>query len=151
MKLPHPYFLFQLTFKLRQPSTQRMIATITKIVKTWRYVSTGIHGMGAEEFLFQKKEFGHIHWNGDLDILFGKQLTAELTKNNLVQQHKFVPEIAITYPLTGPDSISFAITLLWFSYLLQLKKSASNDSAIIANTQKELEAISFYPLIEHLV
>jgi hypothetical protein len=147
MKLPHPYFFYQLTFKLRQPSTQKLIAKVAKVLSTWKGVTTGIHRMGATEFLFQKKEFGHIHWNGDLDILFGKQLTAELLKQNLVQQHKFVPEIAITYQLTGPDPISFAITLLRFSYLLQLKKSATEDQQVIADAQKELEAISFYPLI----
>ncbi|MDB5087526.1 MAG: hypothetical protein JWR09_1520 [Mucilaginibacter sp.] len=151
MKFPHPYFFYQLSFKLRQPSTQRLITKVAKTVKTWNGVTKGIHRMGAKEFLIQKKEFGHIHWNGDLDILFGKPLTVELVKLNLVQRHKFVPEIAITYPLTGPDSIFLAITLLRFSYLLQLKKSVTGDSRVIADSQKELEAISFYPLIKHLV
>jgi hypothetical protein len=128
-----------------------LITKVAKTVKTWNGVTTGIHRMGAKEFLIQKKEFGHIHWNGDLDILFGKPLTVELVKLNLVQRHKFVPEIAITYPLTGPDSIFLAITLLRFSYLLQLKKSVTGDSRVIADSQKELEAISFYPLIKHLV
>ena len=151
MKFSHPYFFYQLSFKLGQPSIQRLIAKIAKTVKTWNGVTTGIHRMGAKKFLFQKKEFGHIHWNGDLDIQFGKPLTAELLKQGLVRQHKFVPEITITYPLTGQESISFAISLLRFSYLLKLKQSATAKPKVYSKVQKELESILFYPLIEHLI
>jgi hypothetical protein len=151
MKFPHPYFFYQLSFKLRQPFTQRLIAKIAKTIKTWNGVTIGIHRMGAKEFLFQKKEFGHIHWNGDLDILFGKPLTAELLKLNLVQRHKFVPEIAVTYSLKNRDSIPFAISLLRFSYLVHLKKQSAENPTVVAVTQKELETFPFYHLIKHLL
>jgi hypothetical protein len=151
MKLPHTYFIYQLSFKLTRPSIQILITKIAKTVKDWNGVTTGVHMMGAMEFLIQQKEFGHIHWNGDLDILFGKPLTAELLKLNLVQRHKFVPEIAITYPLGNSDSISFAILLLRFSYLVHLKKQSADNPAVVARTQNELETFSFYQGIKHLL
>ena len=148
MKFLHPYFFCQLWFKLSRPSTQRLIAKIANAVKTWEGVTTGIHRMGAKGFLIQKSEFGHIHWNGDLDILFGKRLTAELLKLNLVQRHKFVPEIAVTYSLNDRDAIPFAVLLLRFSYLLQLKKRSADNPTAIALVQKELEMFSFYHQLE---
>lgn len=78
-------------------------------------IPVGIHNMGGKEFRLAKKEIGHMHWNGDLDILFGKQLTDELLKLNLVQQHKYVPGAAIAYPVLREQNIPFAVFLLRFS------------------------------------
>ncbi len=53
---------------------QKIITQIESIILSWDDVTTGTHDMGGREFLFRKEEIGHMHWNGDLDILFGKQL-----------------------------------------------------------------------------
>jgi hypothetical protein len=90
MKIPHPYFIYQLQFLVTKPYAQNLISQIEECVFRWDNTSSGIHSMGGRGFYFQKKEFAHVHWNGDLDIYLGKGLTAELLKQNLVQEHKFV-------------------------------------------------------------
>ncbi len=130
---------------------QKLITEIENNTLLWDDVTVGIHNMGGKEFLFRKKEIGHIHWNGDLDILFGKQLTNELLKLNLVQQHKYVPSEAITYPVLREQNIPFAVSLLRFSYLIQQKKASANNHQIINDIEVELDKISFYPLVKHLI
>lgn len=130
---------------------QKLITQIEEIVLSWNEVTTGIHPMGGREILFRKKEVGHIHWNGDLDILFGKQLTAEFLKQNLVKHHKYVPTAAITYPFVSEKNIPFAVSLLRFSYLIQIKKASANNHQIINDIEIELDKILFYPLVKHLI
>ena len=130
---------------------QSLITQIEHIILPWDGVTVESHNMGGKEFLYRKKEIGHIHWNGDLDILFGKPLTSELLKRNLVQQHKYVPGAAVTYPVLLDEDIPFAISLLRLSYLLHEKKATSNNEQITSEVNVELGKISFYPLIKHLI
>ena len=144
MKVLHPYFFYQLKFIMTKANTQKLITQVKEKVLLWDEVSTGIHTMGGVEFLFREKEIGHIHWNGDLDIKFGKRLTEELLIQSIVQQHKFVPSVAITYPLLSNENIPFAFLLLRLSYLIQQKKVASNKDLISHQIETELEAIKLY-------
>ncbi len=130
---------------------QSLITQIERIISLWDEVTAKRHNMGGKEFLYCKKEIGHIHWNGDLDILFDKPLTDELLKHNLVQQHKYVPSAAVTFQVLREEHIPFAISLLRFSYLIQAKKATSNNKQITSEINVELDKISFYPLVKHLI
>jgi hypothetical protein len=124
MNTVHPAYLYFLPFKIMKPHIQKMIAEIEAKVLTWNGVRSGDHRMGAREFLYGKKEIGHIHWNGDLDIVFGKQITEKLLKRKSVQKHAYVPDVAITFKIKSDDDILFALSLLRYSYLL--KRNASS-------------------------
>lgn len=129
---------------------QSLITQIERILLSWDDVTVESHNMGGKEFLYRKKEIGHIHGNGDLDIFFDEPLTDELLKHNLVQQHKYVPSAAVTFPVLLEKDIPFAISLLRFSYLIHTKKVTSNNEQITSDVNVELGKISFYPLVKHL-
>jgi hypothetical protein len=126
----HPAYFYNLAFRVIMPNTQKWIAEIEQSVLTWHGVSAEIHPMGGVAFLFQRKEIGHVHWNGDLDIVFGEKLTKELLKTGKVEKHKFVPSSAVTFPLKSKMSIDFAVRLLHLSYLRILKIVDDDDLAI---------------------
>ena len=74
-------------------------------------------------FLFRHKEFGHIHNNGTLDIIFSENIAAQLLQKNIVQRHSYVPKVGVTYIVSSEDKILFALSLLQFSYLLKAKEN----------------------------
>ena len=119
MKTIHPAYFYFLPFKVTKPHVQKIITEIETKVLTWSGMCSGDHSMGAREFSYGKKEIGHIHWNGDLDIVFGKRITERLLKRTEVQKHAYVPDVAITFKITGDDDIPFALALLRYSYLLK--------------------------------
>jgi hypothetical protein len=123
IKMVHPAYLYFLPFKITRPHIQKIIAEIEAKVLTWNSVRSGEHKMGAREFLYGKKEIGHIHWNGDLDIVFGKQITGRLLKRERVQKHAYVPDVAITFKIKGDSDIPFALSLLRYSRLLKRGRS----------------------------
>jgi hypothetical protein len=110
-----------LPFRITKPGVQKIIAEIEATVLAWKGVRSANHRMGAREFLVGHKEIGHIHWNGDLDIVFGEQITQRLLKRKGVLKHTFVPDIAITFKITGDGDVLFAMALLRYSYLLKRK------------------------------
>jgi hypothetical protein len=130
-------FLYQLQFKFLKPNTQKLIKQLELEVLEWNGVTSGVHPMGGIEFSFRGKEIGHIHWNGDLDIVFGKKKTTELLKTGKVCQHRFVPTSAITFPLVKRGDAKYGLALLRFSYL-RILKSKVQDPGIEAFVEREL-------------
>jgi uncharacterized protein YqgQ len=130
MKFPHPAFFYHIQFFVMKPHTQKLISQIEERILEWNNTHSGIHSMGGKGLYFEEKEFGHIHWNGDVDIVFGKELTTELLKQNLVQRHKYVPGVAITFHLNNVADVQSAISLLRLAYLKTVKKESSRNDKI---------------------
>jgi len=120
MKWPHPAYVYNLFYKLTQARLQQLIAAIEKDILTWNGLSAHEHTMGGIAFKYNRKEIGHVHWNGDLDIIFGPKLTGEILKIEAVKRHLFVPDVAVTFPIRCAEDLPFAIALLRLSYLLRL-------------------------------
>lgn len=75
------------------------------------------------EFCLGKKEIGHIHWDGDLDVLFAKAIRDPLMKAHLVEVHKGVPASGwTTFRVAAPEDTERAWQLLLFSCLQKAKK-----------------------------
>jgi hypothetical protein len=135
----HPSYYYQRIFRLTKPRVQEWIAEIERIVSKWPDVTSEIHAMGGIGFLFQRKEIGHIHWNGDLDIVFGRELTEKLLQSGKVQQHRFVPSAAVTFSLSNEEDIDFAVTLLRFSQLRIIQRKKMDDDAVKNHFESELK------------
>jgi hypothetical protein len=67
------------------------------------------------------------------DIIFGKKITKELLKTEKVEQHKFVPSSAFTFPLRNEVSIDFAIRTR-FKIDLKFGKFNSKASTLFLTT-----------------
>ncbi len=115
-----------------------MTADIENEILKWDETSIGKGDFGAKTFLYRGKEFGHIHKDGTLDIVFGKQLTAELLQQKLVQKHLYVPDAAVTYKVSGEEKIPFAVSLLRFSYLIHFIKDNENDMTAKRTFESEM-------------
>lgn len=111
---------------------------IENVILQWYKTSIGNGDFGARTFLYHRKEFGHIHKNGDLDISFNKKITTELLQKNLVQKHLYVPETSITYNVTSEEKVPFALSLLRFSYLIHFIKTNENDTVSQSIFESEL-------------
>ncbi|HEY5823781.1 MAG TPA: luciferase family protein [Cyclobacteriaceae bacterium] len=146
----HPAFVFNLPYLVTKPLTQKLLRNIETEVLKWDDTTSGIHSMGGIGFYFLQREFGHIHWNGDLDIVFGRPLTSELLKSNHVQRHNYAAEVAITFKLKDTNDIPSANSLLRLAYLKVLKKAPCVNCKMI-NVQAELDKLSFDPDIKGLI
>jgi len=121
--MTHPAFFYHLLFRITRPVVQKWIGQIEDQVMTWHGLGSFPHPMGGKAFFFQQTEIGHIHWNGNLDIVVGHPLTSELLTLDGIQPHRFVPGRAITFPVRKAENIFLAISLLRFSYLLQWRNT----------------------------
>jgi len=68
-----------------------LISEIESYVLSLPYTKVSNHQMGGREFWVKGKEIGHIHRNGDLDILFTKAIRNKLLSHNLIEIHKWIP------------------------------------------------------------
>lgn len=135
----HPAFYYHLFFRITRPAIQKLIGRIEDQVTTWHGLGAFPHPMGGKAFFFHETEIGHIHWNGHLDIVFGRELTSELLTLDRIQQHRFVPDRAITFPILKEQDIFFAISLLRFSYLLKLRHTY--DDVLMMETYMDNEMV----------
>ena len=138
MKFIHPAFFYHLVFKVSKPEIQKLISEIENTITEWPGLHTAVHEMGGIVFLHDQTEIGHIHWNGNLDIVFGEHLTSQLMKLRKIKHHNFLPESAITFPLVNRDDIPFAMSLLQFSYLRLLKRNSDDALMIEAYVENEI-------------
>ena len=130
-------FVYHFLFKITNPHIQKLVQELERIVLAWTGVSSGIHPMGGKAFTLYGREIGHIHWNGDLDIIFGRQLTAELMRLGLARAHKIVSEVAITFSLQNTEHLPIAVSLLRFSYLRILTRLADTDLELKTYVERE--------------
>ena len=138
MKFIHPAFFYHLVFKVSKPEIQKLIGEIENTITEWPGLHTAIHEMGGVVFLYDQTEIGHIHWNGNLDSVFGKHLTSQLVRLGNIKHHNFLPGSAITFPVVNREDIPFAISLLQFSYLRLLRKIGDNVLMIEAYIENEI-------------
>ncbi|MCU0440948.1 MAG: DUF5519 family protein [Bacteroidia bacterium] len=97
---------------------------IQENVLNWPGTSVAPHRFGGIEFQFNGKEFGHIHSNGMLDILFTKKIREQLVAENLTQIHHLLPQTGWTsfYSRNQPEYFEQALKLLRLNYLLHYYK-----------------------------
>lgn len=112
-----------------------LVEALEQAFKEWSELSDDInnqtdvvpHERGGREFRWQTTEIGHIHWHGDLDILFNRKLRTALVEAGIVETHKWVPESGwTTFRLRQASGINTALSLLRLSYLhKRLRKSTT--------------------------
>lgn len=114
-------WIFDATFVLWNavfnPNLTQALDVIENRVAAWNDVTLRVHKFGGIQFNYKKKEIGHIHSNGILDILFSIK-----TKKYLIQQghalehHLFKKSGWVTFYIHSEGDIEKAIWLLKLSY-----------------------------------
>lgn len=131
MIIPNPVFFYQLYFFISKPKIRHLIKQVEVSTSAWPYISAKTHALGGREFDLNNKEIAHIHWNGDLDILFNQNLVKELINQNLAKQHTFVPGKAITYAIKKDSDVRPAVNLIRLAYLVHARKAAQQDDKLL--------------------
>jgi hypothetical protein len=79
---------------------------------------------GGRQFEWMGKEIGHIHWYGDLDILFKKDIHDAMIKEGAAKEHKWVPGSGwVTFAVKTEEDVAHALALLQFSYYQKRKRA----------------------------
>lgn len=86
-------------------------------VLLWDNTNAHLHKFGGIQFDVNKKEIGHIHSNGILDILFSREIKAQLIKEGKAKEHHTFPNSGwITFYIKTREDKTIAIELLKYSY-----------------------------------
>jgi hypothetical protein len=93
---------------------------IEEEVLSWQKTKSGFHKYGGIQFDTGKKEIGHIHSNGLLDILFSKEIKERLiAENKVIEHHIFKNSGWISFFIRTKQDKNAALELLKYSYELK--------------------------------
>lgn len=75
------------------------------------------HRFGGIEYLYGKREIGHVHGNYLVDIPFPKKVRNELVSKGLAEPHHILPDSGwISFYIRSKSDVESAIGLLKKSY-----------------------------------
>ena len=143
MTIPNPVFFYQLFFYFSRPQVRKFIRQIEKETTRWPFLMVKTHPFGGREFNLDDREVAHIHWNGDLDILFKSDLVHELITQKIAGKHRFVPGKAVTFKLGSRKDLPDAIALMRLSYLIHEKKATKDDPKLLAATEQRIKELPY--------
>jgi len=108
---------------LRKPWLIQTIEEIEKEISEWQGVQVGLHKYGGLEFRFNNREFGHIHSNGILDILFTRAIKEKVIQAYHAKEHHVFPLSGwISFYINSISDKEYALELLKLSYTNALAK-----------------------------
>jgi hypothetical protein len=101
-----------------QNSKQELVSKIVEAVQAWPGISVAPHRFGGQEFRLGKREVGHIHRHGMVDIPFHKSLRDVLVAEGLAEAHHLLADSGwITYYVRTEHDVKHAIWLYRLAYL----------------------------------
>ena len=90
---------------------------IRETVGSWPGVTTKPHRFGGTEYLYGKKEMGHVHGDRLADLPMPRPLHDELIASGRAQPHHILPETGwISVWIDGPGDVSGVIELFRMQY-----------------------------------
>lgn len=102
---------------LLYPERLRAMHQVEKVIVSWPGVTTKIHRFGGTEFNFGRREIGHLHGNGLLDIPFTRPLRDEAVQAGRARPHHIFPRSAwVSFPIGAGSDVPNAIALLRRNY-----------------------------------
>lgn len=115
------YYLKFYTY-LTRPHLLDWIDDIEQQVLTWPGVSMQTHKYGGLQFNLGRREIGHIHSNGLLDMLLSRRLKQELMPDGRIQDHhSFKNSGWISFYINTSRDKVHAVELLRFGYMRLLQ------------------------------
>ena len=101
----------------RHPAKVRAMHTLEAQVLNWPGVSTRIHRFGGTEFRVNRREIGHLHGHGLLDILFTRTIRDDVVGSSVAKPHHIFPQSAwVSFDLRDPADVPVALALLRRNY-----------------------------------
>jgi len=122
-------------------------------VASWPQISVHPHRFGGREFRFANAEVGHVHDGGIVDIPFPRSVRDELLKENLAEEHRWVPNSGwVTFRVRSDSDLQHAVWLMRLSYFRYALKTAPNPRELFAEASRELHLTApFEVLLQQFV
>jgi hypothetical protein len=116
--------LLNLWTLIANPKLLGYIDDIEKQVLEWDNTNSTIHKYGGLQLNLKKRELGHIHSNGILDILLSRKLKEELMQQDsrIKKHHSFIYSGWISFYIKDAIDKEFAIELLALAYKMHSYK-----------------------------
>ena len=103
---------------------QKIEETLTQ----WEGIEAVPHRFGGREYRMGKREIGHIHGDGLVDIPFPVSVRDEVVAAGLADHHHILPESGwISKWLRTPEDVETALELLKRSYEIALEQKARRE------------------------
>ncbi len=95
-------------------------------VGSWDQVTTEPGRFGSTRFLVGRRELGHLHGGGLLDLPLPTQRKRELLDGGRVEQHRYTPPRSgwVSLRITDEGDLATAIELLREQYRRALRRAA---------------------------
>lgn len=105
-------------------AAQQVEETLTR----WEGVEAVPHRFGGREYRIGKRELGHIHGDGLVDIPFPIRVRDEVLAAGLAERHHILPDSGwVSKWLRVPEDVATALELLRRSYQLALEQKARRE------------------------
>jgi hypothetical protein len=116
--LPH---IFDSLLKLRTFVYKRHLLdvfdSIEDEVLSWEGATVSTHKYGGLQFNILKREIGHLHSNGLLDVVYSRKVKTMLIKEGRVNHHHLFEKSGwISFYIASAEDESYAVKLLKLSY-----------------------------------
>lgn len=92
-------------------------ARLESVVGSWPGVETSPHRFGGLEFRVDRREIGHVHPSGMLDVPFPVRVRRELVAAGRADAHHMLPNTGwVTFRIRTEHDVPAAIDLLRMNY-----------------------------------
>lgn len=90
---------------------------IVREVSSWAGVSARPHRLGGVELRYGRRELGHVHGDGQVDLPFHRGLRDMLVETGRAEPHRVLPDSGwVTCRLDGEDGAAGAVELFRLAY-----------------------------------
>ena len=102
---------------VRHPAKARAMHALEVEVLAWPGVTVGIHRFGGTEFRIGRREIGHLHGHGLLDIPFTQAIRDEIVHAQDARPHHIFPQSAwVSFQIHSAEDVPQAATLMRRNY-----------------------------------
>lgn len=100
-----------------RPEIRMSLDTIEQTLLSWPGVTAQVHRFGGLEYRCGRREIGHLHSNGLLDIPFSKTLRNQVIDAGKAQPHHIYPQSGwISFWIKSESDVANALSLLRLNY-----------------------------------
>ena len=93
------------------------VEQVAASVAGWEGVTRAPHRRGGVELRLGRRELGHQHAGGVVDLPFPRGIGAMLVETGRAERHRHRPDSGwVTFRLRGPEDVAEAVELFRLSY-----------------------------------
>jgi Family of unknown function (DUF5519) len=97
--------------------TENMAVRLEALLRDWPRVETAPHRFGGIEFRVDRREIGHVHPSGMLDLPFPVRMRRDLVSAGRAEAHHMLPNTGwVTFRIRTEHDLPAAVDLLRLNY-----------------------------------